>query len=97
MRLGKNQLALLLIVEQSTREVAGELVGVMFTHEQSLRYTRLDGESDTFFMMTRDLRSLDRLVDRGLVRRHPIAYSHYHTITDAGRKTLTELRTQARR
>lgn len=95
--IGKNQLALLLIVDQSTREIAGGRVGRTFTVKKSIRYTRLDGESDTFFMMTRDLRSLERLVRRGLIRRHqsPDNYGEYYTVTDSGRAEIRRLAERA--
>lgn len=95
MRLGKNQLALLLIVEQSTRQVGGERAGVTFTWERSIRYRNLAGQSDTFFMMTRDLKSLRSLADRSLVDVRTSGYSELYTITDAGRRLLARLRADA--
>lgn len=90
--LGKNQLALLLIVDQSTRRVGGEAAGAMFLYEESIRYTGIDGEPAQFFMMTRDLKSLQSLCDRGLIRKTTIGYSSYYTITEDGRIEVERLR-----
>jgi hypothetical protein len=94
LRLGKSQLALLLIVDQSTRVVAGckDLVGCVFMWEESIRYIRLDGEVDSFFMMRGDLKSLDRLCEQGLVQKR--TSSNIYTITDTGRAEIEKRRTR---
>lgn len=99
MKLGKNQTALLLIIEQCTREVreTGVYTGRAFAFEESITYTRVDGTIDTFFMMTRDLKSLARLAELGLIKEHGSDKScHvYYTITDSGRAMVARLRDAA--
>jgi hypothetical protein len=93
MRLGKTQLALLLIIDQATRKTStGELVGRGFVWEESIRYTRLDGAHDDIYMMRQDLRSLDRLVTLGFVDRRVSGYSAMYTVTDSGRRQLAKMR-----
>ncbi len=93
-KLGKTQLALLLIVDQATRDVKGydEPVGMVFVWEGSIRYIGVDGELTTFFMETRDLKSLTRLCELGLVRKRGKDYTKFYTITEAGRIMVEELR-----
>ncbi len=93
-KLGKTQLALLLIVDQATHIQKGcdEPVGRVFTHEESIRYIEIDGEWESFFMMTRDLKSLTRLCELGLVRERVKGYSKFYTITEDGRIMVEELR-----
>lgn len=90
-KLGKNQLALLLIVEQVTK-LAGEDVGRVFVWEESIQYRGLDGELTSFYMMTRDLRSLEALRERGLVSKRRIDFQYAYTITEAGRIEVERLR-----
>lgn len=98
MKLGKNQLALLLIIEQATRQVAGldEPIGRVFVWEDSIQYYDLTGQLTSFYMMTRDLKSLESLVSRGLIRQSQPGYHEIYTITDAGRRTLDDLRARAK-
>jgi hypothetical protein len=93
-KLGKTQLALLLIVDQATRTFEGfdELAGKVFLWEESISYVQLDGELGSLFMMTRDLKSLARLCELGLVRKRSKGYTDFYTITEAGRAKVEELR-----
>lgn len=97
MRLGRSQLALLLIVEQCTRTVSGVTVGRAFVWEESITYAGLNGELTSFFMMKKDLRSLRRLAELELVEVTRSRYTDIYAVTDAGRRVLAQLRREGHR
>lgn len=86
MRLGKSQLALLLIVDQSGEH------GRVFSWEESIFYQDVDGTSQSYYVMTSDLKVLSRLADRGLLEPDSVGYSRRYTITDAGRRAINARR-----
>ena len=90
--LGPNQLALLLIIDEGTRfDADGEmLVYKVCLHETSIPYTGLDGSARSFFIMTPDLKSIDRLVDRGLVIKTRLRLGY--AISQTGRALVQTLR-----
>lgn len=92
-KLGKNQTALLLIIEQVPK-LNGEDIGRMFVWEESIQYRGADGELTSFYMMPRDLKSLAALCDRGLIRKRRTGYSDIFTVTEAGRIEVERLREQ---
>lgn len=97
-KLGKNQLAILLIIDQLTVFGAdGELKKfAVFMWEETHRYTDLTGERVEFFMMGRDLKSVESLVEKGLVDRpRGSRVENAYVITETGRILVEKLRAEA--
>jgi len=92
-RLGKNQIALLLIIDEATVLHHGRA----FTWEESIRYINATGAPDSFFMMASDLRSVSTLVERGLVECSTSGYTSIYTTTDRGRRVVSKLRETTRK